>query len=139
MQITNIKCILTAPGNIGLAVVKIKTSEAGLYGVGCATFTQRLLPVRSAVEDYLKPLLIGRDPQRIEDIWQLCYQNSDRRNSPVLNKALSGVDQALWDIKGKLANMPLTNSWVARCARRRPSIAMPMAAIRRRCWTKFCA
>ena len=72
MKITNIKCILTAPANIGLAVVKIETSEPGLYGVGCATFTQRLLPVRSAIEDYLKPLLIGRDPRRIEEIWQIC-------------------------------------------------------------------
>ena len=94
MQITNVKCILTAPANIGLAVVKIETSEPGIYGVGCATFTQRILAVRSAVEDYLKPLLIGRDPSRIEEIWQLCYQNSYWRNSPVLNNALSGVDQA---------------------------------------------
>jgi mannonate dehydratase len=107
MKIKNIKCILTAPANIGLAVVKIETDQPGLYGVGCATFTQRLSPVKAAVDDYLKPLLVGRDPARIEDIWQLCYQNSYWRNSPVLNNAISGVDQALWDIKGKAASMPV--------------------------------
>ncbi len=107
MKIKNVKCILTAPGNIGLAVVKIETDQAGLYGVGCATFTQRLSTVQAAVNDYLRPLLIGRDPARIEEIWQLCYQNSYWRNSPVLNNAISGVDQALWDIKGKAAGMPV--------------------------------
>jgi mannonate dehydratase len=107
MKITNIKAILTAPANIGLCVVKVETDQAGLYGVGCATFTQRLTPTVAAIEDYLRPLLVGRDAERIEDIWQLCYQNSYWRNSPVLNNAISGVDEALWDIKGKAANMPV--------------------------------
>jgi mannonate dehydratase len=107
MRITDVRCILTAPAGIGLAVVKVETSEPGLHGIGCATFTQRLLAVRSAVEDSLRPLLVGRDPARIEEIWQLGYQNAYWRNGPVLNNALSGVDQALWDIKGKVAGLPL--------------------------------
>ena len=107
MKITNVRAILTAPSNIGLCVVKVETDQPGLYGLGCATFTQRLLATRSAVEDYLKPLLIGRDPERIEEIWHLCYQNSYWRNSPVLNNAVSGVDEALWDLKGKQAGLPL--------------------------------
>ena len=88
MKITNVRAILTAPSNIGLCVVKVETDQPGLYGLGCATFTQRLLATRSAVEDYLKPLLIGRDPERIEEIWHLCYQNSYWRNSPVLNNMM---------------------------------------------------
>jgi len=107
VKIRDIKTIMTAPNRIRLVVVKVETTEPGLVGWGCATFTQRALVVQTAIDKYLRPFLIGRNVDEIEDIWQSSYMSSYWRNGPVLFNAMSGVDIALWDIKGKRANMPL--------------------------------
>ncbi len=106
-RIKDVSVIECAPQGSRLTVVKITTDQAGLYGYGCATFTQRADLIRPAVEKYLRPLLIGKPADRIEDTWQMCYDSSYWKNGPVENNAISGVDQALWDIKGKMAGMPV--------------------------------
>jgi mannonate dehydratase len=114
-KIKDVSVIATQPAGARLSVVKIATDQDGLYGYGCATFTQRAELVNLAVEKYLKPLLLGKPADRIEDTWQMCYDSSYWRNGPVLNNAISGVDEALWDIKGRQAGMPVYDLWGGKC------------------------
>lgn len=106
-KIKDISVIECSPQGVRLTVVKVTTDQPGLYGYGCATFTQRADLVKPAVDKYLRPFMVGKPADRIEDAWQAMYNSSYWRNGPVLNNAISGVDQALWDIKGRMANMPV--------------------------------
>src|SRR5688572_5714857 len=106
-KIKDVQVIATAPAGLRLVVVKVLTDQDGLYGYGCGTFTQRADLVVAAVEKYLKPFMMGKPTDRIDDAWQAMYNSSYWRNSGVLNNAISGVDMALWDIKGRQANMPV--------------------------------
>ena len=69
VTIQDIRVICTAPEGINLVVVRVDTSEPGLYGLGCGTFAYRHLAVRLVVEEYLRPLLVGRRVDNIEEIW----------------------------------------------------------------------
>jgi mannonate dehydratase len=116
-KIKDISVITTEPAGVRLVVVKVGTDQDGLYGYGCATFTQRADLVVEAVNRYLKPLLLGRPTDAIEDLWHAMYNSSYWRNGPVLNNAISGVDQALWDIKGRQAGMPVYELLGGKCRR----------------------
>jgi mannonate dehydratase len=110
-RIKDVRVIEVGAGGINNStVVKVTTDQAGLYGYGCATATfpgGRAKLVAAAVEQYLKPLVIGRTADRIEQIWRLCYLSSYYKNDTVLNAALGGLCDALWDIKGRQAGMPV--------------------------------
>lgn len=106
-KIKDISVIATAPAGLRLVVVKVTTDQDGLYGYGCGTYTQRADLVVEAVNRYAKPFLVGKPADRIDDTWQSLYNSSYWRNGPVLNNCISGVDMALWDIKGRMAGMPV--------------------------------
>lgn len=107
VTIKDVQVILTQPNLSPLAIVKVITSEPGLYGLGCASCSRQVHAVESVIEHRLKPFVLGKDVSRIEELWHLMTFNGYWRNGPVLNNAISGIDMALWDIKGKMAGMPL--------------------------------
>ncbi|WP_233841065.1 D-mannonate dehydratase ManD [Dyella sp. 2HG41-7] len=104
-EIVDARVIVTCPGR-NFVTLKIET-RAGITGLGDATLNGRELAVASYLQDHVVPNLIGRDAGRIEDIWQFLYRGAYWRRGPVTMTAIAAVDVALWDILGKLANMPI--------------------------------
>lgn len=115
ITIEDIQVILTQPNHSPLAIVKVVTSEPGLYGLGCASFSRHVYAVEAAIEHRFKPLLLGQDVTRIEEIWQTLCFDGYYRHGPVLNNAISGIDMALWDIKGKMAGLPVYELLGGKC------------------------
>jgi mannonate dehydratase len=113
LKITRIRAIQTRAGG-AWTIVKVETSEPGLYGIGSASDIFRHGSIPPAVE-VLAQGLVGRDPDEIEDIWHASYMSSLWRNGAITNVALAGVDMALWDLKGKRANMPVYQLLGGRC------------------------
>jgi mannonate dehydratase len=104
-KIVSARVIVTCPGR-NFVTLRIETDD-GLSGVGDATLNGRELAVASYLSDHVVPMLIGRDPARIEDTWQFLYRGAYWRRGPVTMSAIAAVDMALWDIKGKVAGLPV--------------------------------
>ncbi|PZM98311.1 MAG: bifunctional D-altronate/D-mannonate dehydratase [Actinobacteria bacterium] len=105
MRIVDARVIVTCPGR-NFVTLKLITDE-GVTGVGDATLNGRELAVAAYLREHVVPLLIGRDPARIEDTWQYLYKGAYWRRGPVTMSAIAAVDMALWDIKGKVAGLPV--------------------------------
>ncbi len=109
MRITNIETFFVqiAPKLRTWLFVKVST-DAGVHGWGEATLEGKEMTTATAIHNYAEQHgIIGADPRQIERIWQIQYRHGFWRGGVVLNSAISGIDQALWDIKGKLAGMPV--------------------------------
>lgn len=105
MKIVDAQVVVTNPGR-NFVTLKITTDE-GVTGLGDATLNGRELAVVSYLRDHVAPLLVGTDPHRIEDTWQYLYRGAYWRRGPVTMAAIAAVDVALWDIKAKVAGLPL--------------------------------
>lgn len=105
MRITSAEVLVSSPGR-NFVTLRI-TTEDGVTGLGDATLNGRELAVAAYLSEHVVPLLIGRDAQQIEDTWQYLYRGAYWRRGPVTMASIAAVDTALWDIKAKVAGMPL--------------------------------
>ena len=105
MKITDAKVFVGGPGK-NYVTLKIQTDE-GIYGLGDASLNCRETLPAKYLEDYLIPCLIGMDPRNSEDIWQYFYRGAYFRGGPIAMAAIGAIDMALWDIKGKIAGLPV--------------------------------
>lgn len=105
MLIKEIKVYVCCPGR-NFVTVKVIT-DSGVYGLGDGTLNGREMAVATYLEEHITPCLLGRDPQEIEDIWQYLYKGAYWRRGPITMAAIAAIDMALWDIKGKIANLPV--------------------------------
>lgn len=105
MKIEDIKVFVSCPAR-NFVTVKIMT-EDGTIGWGDATLNGREMAVVAYLEEHIVPCLIGKDAHQIEDIWQYLYKGAYWRRGPVTMAAIGSIDIALWDIKGKVAGLPV--------------------------------
>lgn len=105
MKIKEIRVLVCNPGR-NFVTVKVIT-DTGVHGLGDATVNGREMAVVAYLEEHVAPCLIGRDPHDIEDIWQYLYKGAYWRKGPIGMAAIAAIDMALWDIKGKVANLPV--------------------------------
>lgn len=107
VRITRVSTFLTAPAGAPLLVVRVETNQPGLVGYGCASSPQRPLAIRTVLDEYLGPLIVGRDVLDIDDLSHLLSLSPYWRGGAIENNALAGIDIALWDLKGKIAGLPV--------------------------------
>src|SRR5579884_3514757 len=108
VKITGVKVFgvsITPNSDRPYVFVKLETN-AGLIGWGEGTLEGKAGAVIACVNDF-KDFLIGADPMQVEHIWQSMYVHSFYRAGPVIGSAISGIDQALWDLRGKALGMPV--------------------------------
>ncbi|WP_373514364.1 galactonate dehydratase [Persicitalea sp.] len=103
VKITKLETFLVKPRWIFL---KIHTDAGGIYGLGEPLLEGRALTIATAIKE-VEPYLIGKDPRQVVHHWQAIYRHAFYRGGPILTSALSGIDHALWDIKGKLLGVPV--------------------------------
>jgi mannonate dehydratase len=106
-RITGVHVAVTAPEGVNLVVVRLLTDQPGLTGLGCATFAYRAAAIAHVIEHSLAPRIIGRRAADITDLVTGLRLGPYWRGGPIDNNAVAGIDLALWDLKARLAGVPV--------------------------------